>query len=157
MLRDYFSTRLLLAEFRNLIKRDVREYMLGHNTGVSGRYNVGKRLPDEIIDEMRSMYASALPFLETPRTVRGMEDERRKGPSLAEPLPTEAFTTQERERFPGRTDAEIVDELSRGLRESPGETARQQVVPTAEAKRLMKQGWRFVSRFGPGEVVVRSP
>ena len=158
VLRHYFSTRLLLAELRGLMKRDVREHMLGHTTGVSGRYNLGKRLPDEIVDEMRSMYANSLPFLETPRTVRDAEDlRRRKGPRLVRPLTTGVLTPQEKERFPGLTDAEFVDELSRGLNERGGETARQQVVPIAEAKRLMKQGWQFVSRFGAGEVVVRSP
>ena len=76
VLRDYFSTRLLLAEFRNLIHRDVREYMLGHDTRVAGRYNLGKRLPDVVVVEMRSMYARSLPFLVTPRPVRNVEDVR---------------------------------------------------------------------------------
>ena len=157
VLRDYFSTRLLLAEIRGLFKRDIREYLLGHDTGASGRYTVGKRLPDELIEEMRSMYASALPFLETPRTIRDAEDEHRKGRNSVEPLPGGVLTAKEREQFPGITDAEFVDELSRGLRDGGEETPRQQVVPVAEARRLMRQGWRFVSRFGPGEVVVRSP
>ena len=156
VLRNYCSTRLFLAECRGLILRDVREYLLGHSTGTSGRYVLGKKLGEDVIEEMRSMYVKALPFLETPRTVRNSEDARKAKPRDLEPAPAGILTAEEKERFPALTDVELVDRLSRGLRDIDDELPRQQVVSIAEGRRLVKQGWQFVGKLGTGEVVVRS-
>ena len=157
VLRSYCSTRLFLAESRGLILRDVRQYLLGHNTGVSGRYTLGKRLGEDVIEEMRSMYVKALPFLETPRTVRDVEIGPRAKRKPLDSAATSILTAKEREQFPGITDAEFMDRLSRGLRVTSDELPRQQVVPIAEGRRLVKQGWQFVGKLGQGEIVVRSP
>ena len=157
VLRTYFSTRLFLAECRGLILRDVREYLLGHSTGSSGRYVLGKKLGEDIIEEMRSMYVKALPFLETPRTIRNTGDGRNSKFQDLGPSPAGLLTPEEKERFPGLSDPEFVDRLSHGLRGVEDELPQQQVVPIAEGRRLVKQGWIFVGKLGAGEVVVRSP
>ena len=157
VLRHYFATRLLSAEHHGMMFRDVREYMLGHNTGAAGRYILGKRLGEEVIDEMRSIYAKALPYLETPRTVPQAETGRRIKRRPSGPDPTRTLIDREKGRFPGPIDSEFVDRLSRGLRVTDDEHPRQQVVPIAEGRRLVKQGWQFVGKLGQGEIVVRSP
>ncbi len=69
-LRGYASTRLLLAEGSGLISRDLRESILGHDTGVSGRYHVGKKWGPELVEEARRQYRNASQFLETTSTTK---------------------------------------------------------------------------------------
>jgi len=64
VLRAYCSTRLLLAEGRGLISRDLREAILGHSGGVAARYHVGKRWGPELVEEARRQYRSAACLLE---------------------------------------------------------------------------------------------
>ena len=61
--RAYCSTQLLSAR----IDRDVREAILGHSLGVSGRYNLSKRLHPVPIEEMRREYTKAVSYLESGR------------------------------------------------------------------------------------------
>ena len=63
VLRAYFSTRLMLAESEGRIQRDTREFLMGHDLGVSGRYNMGKRLPEAIVEMARREYARSTHFL----------------------------------------------------------------------------------------------
>ncbi|EQD46675.1 integrase/recombinase, partial [mine drainage metagenome] len=65
VLRSYCSTRLMLAEGAGKMARDLREAILGHDTGISGRYNVGKPWGEEILKEARAQYKRAASFLET--------------------------------------------------------------------------------------------
>jgi integrase len=65
VLRAFCSTQLLISESRGAIVRDARELFLGHNTGVAGRYNVGKKLGVEVIEELRAMYSRAEEYLST--------------------------------------------------------------------------------------------
>lgn len=64
VLRAYCSTRLLLAEGRGLISRDLREAILGHSGGVAARYHVGKRWGPELVEEARRQYRCAAYLLE---------------------------------------------------------------------------------------------
>ncbi|MGI0128558.1 MAG: hypothetical protein ACREEC_00110, partial [Thermoplasmata archaeon] len=65
VLRSYASTQLLLAEARGHITRDFREAILGHDLGISGRYNLSKKLQPTMIEEMRAAYKRCEPFLST--------------------------------------------------------------------------------------------
>lgn len=64
VLRAYCSTRLLLAEGRGWISRDLREAILGHSGGVAARYHVGKRWGPELLEEARLQYRRAARLLE---------------------------------------------------------------------------------------------
>ena len=61
-LRSFFASQA--ARCRQL-SPDVREFLMGHNSGISKTYTLNKRLPEETIEEMRSAYAKSLPLLET--------------------------------------------------------------------------------------------
>jgi hypothetical protein len=41
----------------------VREEILGHDLGTSGRYNLDKRLSKDMVEELRGAYTRCLPFL----------------------------------------------------------------------------------------------
>ncbi|MGI0156781.1 MAG: hypothetical protein ACREDE_11710, partial [Thermoplasmata archaeon] len=61
--RAYCSTQMVSAR----VDRDVREAILGHSLGVSGRYNLSKRLHASVIEELRREYAKAISHLESGR------------------------------------------------------------------------------------------
>src|SRR5208283_31592 len=48
VLRSYCSTQLLIGR----MDHDTREAILGHDLGVSGRYNLRKRLADHVVEAM---------------------------------------------------------------------------------------------------------
>ncbi len=84
--RAYCSTQMVSAR----IDRDVREAILGHSLGVSGRYNLSKKLHPSVIEELRREYAKAVSYLESGRpkedraTQGGPGDrtrERRRSPA----------------------------------------------------------------------------
>jgi hypothetical protein len=69
VLRSYCSTQLLIGR----MDHDTREAILGHDLGVSGRYNLRKRLVDHVIEAMRTEYERAMGAL---LTARGAEERR---------------------------------------------------------------------------------
>ena len=69
VLRSYCSTQLLIGR----MDHDTREAILGHDLGVSGRYNLRKRLADHVVEAMRSEYERAMGAL---LTARGAEERR---------------------------------------------------------------------------------
>ena len=65
VLRAYFSTGLDIAESKGLISHPWRQFIMGHKGDIEARYSTNKRLPPDIIEEMRSSYQKCLKFLET--------------------------------------------------------------------------------------------
>ena len=65
VLRAYFSTALDIAESKGLISHPWRQFIMGHKGDIEARYSTNKRLPPDIIDEMRESYRKCLKFLET--------------------------------------------------------------------------------------------
>ncbi len=56
VLRAFCSSAMVAAR----VDRDAREAMLGHSLGVSGRYNLAKRLPPKLLEMLRDEYERAL-------------------------------------------------------------------------------------------------
>lgn len=159
VLRAYFSTRLLAAESetRGRVTRDGREEMLGHQLGVSGAYNLSKRLGPETIEDLRRQYAAAEPFLSTlpARTERGDEIQRIRRVMLA---------------IAGYSQAELAkmdvgaltwDELAQKVEERVGSKAEappsQQVVSLERVEGLLGAGWEYVAPLGSDRAIVRVP
>ena len=77
VLRAYFDSRLLLAQDERLIARDYRSFFMGHVGDIEHRYTVNKgRLPDEMIESMRSAYEKSTKFLETEK--KGLSEDELK-------------------------------------------------------------------------------
>ncbi|MGI0055472.1 MAG: hypothetical protein ACREBZ_07155 [Thermoplasmata archaeon] len=109
VLRSYCSTQLLVGR----MDHDTREAILGHDLGVSGRYNLRKRLADHVVEAMRSEYERAMGAL---LTARGAEERRSNDDfvrlllrSLGLPEDTDVSQMSEKER------AELADQLSKRL------------------------------------------
>jgi len=65
VLRAYFSTALDIAESKGLISNPWRQFIMGHKGDIEARYSTNKRLPPDMIEEMRERYRKCLKFLET--------------------------------------------------------------------------------------------
>jgi site-specific recombinase XerC len=65
VLRAYFSTALDIAESKGLISHPWRQFIMGHKGDIEARYSTNKRLPPDMIEEMRESYRKSLKFLET--------------------------------------------------------------------------------------------
>ncbi len=77
VLRAYFDSRLLMAQDERLITRDYRVFFMGHTGDIDHRYTVNKgRLPEDMIESMRTGYEKSLKFLETER--KGLSEEELK-------------------------------------------------------------------------------
>ena len=166
VLRSYCSTRLMLAEGNGRISRDLREAILGHDTGVAGRYHVGKRWGEELLAEARREYANAAEFLETNSQTRTNIAAEFRRTLLA----VAGVTEEEAAQHMNDSNDEILALLRNRLleRDTPppkplngdGGTnghAIQRPVSLAEAEQLLSQGWTFVANFGPDRLLLRSP
>jgi site-specific recombinase XerC len=65
VLRAYLATALDNAENKGLISHPWRTSFMGHKGDIEARYSTNKRLPPDMIEEMRSAYARASKYFET--------------------------------------------------------------------------------------------
>jgi hypothetical protein len=66
VLRAYFDTQLLLAESRGKISHPYRVFFMGHKGDMEARYSTNKRrLPPDLIEDMRNAFAASAEYLET--------------------------------------------------------------------------------------------
>jgi integrase len=146
--RAYYSTQMVSAR----IDRDVREAILGHSLGISGRYNLSKKLHPSVIEELRREYAKAGSFLESGRP---KEDRATVLEGVVAALLKEKGVKDDKvaEILKGTVER---DELERILG-SPKAAPAQSVVPAKEVPALLVQGWEFVSPLGADQAVLRAP
>jgi hypothetical protein len=162
VLRAYCATRLMLAEGNRRISRDLREAILGHDTGVAGRYHVGKRWGEELLAEARREYANASEFLETNAQSRTnvAAEFRRTLLDVAGLGPEEAadHMKDSNEEILAILRSKLLGREAAGSRRAGGNGgASQKPVTLAEAERLLGEGWTFVANFGPDRVLLQPP
>ena len=160
--RSYCSTRLLLAEGNGKISRDLREAILGHDTGVAGRYHVGKRWAEELLVEARREYANAAEFLETNAQSRVNVASELRRTLLAVAGMSEEETAQHvddsneellailRQKLTGRDAAVSAPANGNGH-------GTQKPFTLEEAEGLLAQGWTYIANFGPNRVLLQGP
>jgi len=68
VLRGYFATALDIPESKGLISHPWRMFIIGHKGDIEARYSTNKRLPPDMIEEMRESYKKCTKYFET--TVR---------------------------------------------------------------------------------------
>ncbi len=144
--RAYCSTQMVSAR----IDRDVREAILGHSLGVSGRYNLSKRLHPNTIEELRREYAKAVPYLESGRP---KEDHATVLEGVVAALLKEKGVKEEKiaEVLEGKVAGEELERILGSRKAQPVE----RLVPKDGLSALLLQGWEFVSPVGSDQAVVR--
>jgi hypothetical protein len=170
VLRSYCSTQLLIGR----MDHDTREAILGHDLGVSGRYNLRKRLADHVVEAMRTEYERAMAFL---LTARGAEERRSTDDfvrlllqGLGLPEDTDLSQLSEKERV------ELADQISKRLASREGKTASfvppdsragprpagngapvQRIVSLDEVPSLLEQGWSAVMPLDSLRFILKAP
>jgi len=155
VLRSYCSTRLLMAEAAGKMTRDLREAILGHDGGVSARYNVGKTWGAELLKEARASYKRAEPFLSTTGAPQDSTAERFAA-LLKVLVENEAISKKEAEVLLTGGMEELSERLKTARATVPEKRAEKAVF-VGEVKALLDAGWDFVSPLNGEMAVVRAP
>lgn len=75
VLRAYFATQLLLAESHGKVNHPYRVFFMGHKGDMEATYTTNKRLPENLIEDMRRAFSDSAEYLETtPRTTRDKKE-----------------------------------------------------------------------------------
>ncbi len=157
VLRSYCSTRLMMAEGAGKMTRDLREAILGHDTGVSGRYNVGKPWGTEVLKEARAQYKRAEPYLLT--TVKAEEGNENATRVIRLLLEARGLSKEvlDKHDIGSMSDEEIVA-LIKTVGASPGtEKKTQKAVPVEEVPKLLEEGWEYIAALDGSRAVLKAP
>lgn len=169
VLRSYCSTRLLMAEGAGKITRDLREAILGHDLGVSGRYTLGKAWGPDLLKEARHSYKRAETYLNTVQVNLGEDvfTEMRKGLLLALDIPEEEvkamdlanLSTEKFHELVARKRSESVAAGYAPVLPPALSTPRQnqKIVSEEEVDDWVGQGWTVFTTLGGGKRVVLNP
>lgn len=77
--RAYFDTQLLLAESKGKISHSYRQFFMGHKGDMEARYTVEKgRLPESMIEDMRSRYQDSENILMTNQRIDTILEESKQ-------------------------------------------------------------------------------
>ena len=157
VLRAYCSTRLLMAEGAGRITRDLREALLGHDLGNSGRYTLGKVWGEDMLRDARAAYKRAEPYLSTTGgttdsseaftralrlllAARGVPESKLEGLDLA-----------------GKSDEEIVALLKTVGAAIGPERRTEKAVAVGDVPKLLEAEWEFVAPLNGSMAVLRAP
>jgi len=158
VLRAYCSSHLVSAESAAKITRDVREAILGHDLGVSGRYNLSKKLHPDQVEEMRAAYQRCEPYLSTTPVKESNDGATRVIRAL---LVARGYSSAEADRLDigGMTDSELESLFKKlGAQSSDAEGHRvERAIALAEVPGHLERGWEFVARLDDERAILRSP
>lgn len=156
VLRSYFATQMMLAESKGLIIRDYRSFFMGHKGDIEGVYTLNKRrLPPDVVEQMRECYARAYRYLQTAES--GPSEEELTKAFKRQLLLVAGFKAAEINEEHLELDEEefhrlVRDKLLRGVRNNH---AGQQVVPVSELESRLGDGWDFVSLLPNDKAIVK--
>jgi len=153
VLRCYASTRLLMAEGAGKITRDLRESILGHDLGDSGRYTLGKTWGAELLKEAREQYGRSEPFLTTGPSKSADETKT----SMARVMLIGLGYTEEELESADLLNPEVFQELVRNKVVPREAKLNQKLVEAQELPRYLEEGWTVVTSLNGHQVVLNPP
>jgi site-specific recombinase XerD len=158
VLRAYFSTALDIAESKGLISHPWRQFIMGHKGDIEARYSTNKRLPPDIIDEMRESYNKCTKFLET--RISDISEENARLYLQQQLLSAVGYRQDEIDKM-NLTDigTEDFQKLLRdkvaGAMASNG--SKQKLVPMNEIEKLLGEGYEFQAVLPNGKAIMKLP
>jgi hypothetical protein len=146
-----------MAEGAGKITRDLREALLGHDLGPSGRYTLGKTWGADMLRDARTAYKRAESYLLTGtpppsndfgvRVLRILLAERG--------VPPEKLSDSELE---GKSDEEILELVRKvGAAAQKSEKRAERAFLIDEVPKRLEEGWEFVSPLNGSMAVLRAP
>jgi len=158
VLRAYFSTALDIAESKGMISHPWRQFIMGHKGDIEARYSTNKRLPPDMIEEMRESYRKCLKYMET-RVSEVSEDNARL--YLQQQLLSAVGYRQDEIDKMNLADLNTEDfqKLLRdkvaGAMASNG--SKQKLVPMNEIEKLLGEGYEFQAVLPNGKAIMKMP
>ena len=158
VLRAYFSTALDIAESKGLISHPWRQFIMGHKGDIEARYSTNKRLPPDIIEEMRESYKKCLKYMET-RVSEVSEDSARL--YLQQQLLSAVGYRQDEIDKMNLADLNTED-FQKLLRDKvagamPSNGSKQKLVPMNEIEKLLGEGYEFQAVLPNGKAIMKMP
>jgi len=153
VLRSYFATQLMLAESKGLVLRDYREFWMGHKGDIEHRYTLNKRLPSNLIEEMRNAYKRAQKFLQT-------KEAETKDDIVAmlrkQLLLVAGFKPEEiKEEYLNLSDEEFQELIRKNLSSFQLNGTKQRIASLDELEGYLEQGWEFVAMLPNNKAIVK--
>jgi site-specific recombinase XerD len=158
ILRAYFSTALDIAESKGFISHPWRQFIMGHKGDIEARYSTNKRLPPDMIEEMRESYKKCLKFLET--RVNDVSEENARIFLQQQLLSAVGYRQDEIDKI-NLADLSS-DEFQKLLRDKvagamTGNGSKQRLVPISEIEELLKEGYEFQAVLPNGKAIMKLP
>jgi hypothetical protein len=158
VLRAYADTQLMAAESRGKIIHSYRQFIMGHKGDIESRYTTNKnRLPETLIEDMRTAYQNSLPYLQTVNVQDEEEDSIKFAKMLLaySGIPKEEIGKLD---LASMTEGEISDRIRmHNMDQMAINGQRQRVVSQKEIKKYLEMGWEFVSNLPDGHIVIKLP
>ncbi len=158
VLRAYFSTALDIAESKGLISHPWRQFIMGHKGDIEARYSTNKRLPPDMIEEMRESYKKCLKYLET--RVSDVSEENARLYLQQQLLSAVGYRHDEIDKMNlADLNTEDFQKLLRdkvaGAMASNG--SKQKLVPMSEIEKLLGEGYEFQAVLPNGKAIMKMP
>ncbi len=157
VLRSYFATQLMLAESKGLIIRDYRTFFMGHKGDIEAVYTLNKRkLPPDVVEEMRESYAKALKYLQTieaekPEDVTKMFKRQLR---LVAGFKAEEITDEQLNLGDDEFQRLVREKLVSQLKNNG---VRQKVVAVPDVEQHLADGWEFVAALPNKRAILKLP
>jgi hypothetical protein len=156
VMRRYTDVRLESALADHLIEPDWRTYWMGHKGHIEFVYTFAKGMLDENIEKMREGYRKAAEKYLTTRTKKNEVTEDKILALLNRRiLSWQGYTDEELDKL-GDLSQKSKQEMQE-LLDKKQAGALQKIVPMAEVKKWITQGWLFVQALPGDEAVIRRP
>lgn len=163
VLRSYFETWLMTAEAAGLFLRDYRVFIAGHKGDIEHRYSVNKEgLPQETIEQMRSMYAKAAEkYLVTIKS-HDITTDKIRAQFNEQMLRINGFTPEQIAEL-GDLGSLSDEQMAALLRDNHKQAlglngnGSQKVVPRSEVKNWINDGWEWVAHIDDKESIIKLP
>ena len=156
VLRAYFSTALDIAESKGLISHPWRQFIMGHKGDIEARYSTNKRLPPDMIEEMRESYRKCLKFIET--RISDVSEDNAKLFLQQQLLSAVGYKQEEIDKIDlTNVSNEDFQQLLRdkvaGAMNDNG--AKQKVIPVSDIEQYISDGYDFEAVLPNGKAVMR--
>ena len=156
VLRAYFSTALDIAESKGLISHPWRQFIMGHKGDIEARYSTNKRLPPDMIEEMRESYKKCLKFLET--RISEVSEDNAKLFLQQQLLSAVGYKQEEIDKIDlANISNEEFQQLLRdkvaGAMTENG--AKQKVISVSDVEKYIQEGYDFEAVLPNGKAVMR--
>ena len=156
VLRAYFSTALDIAESKGLISHPWRQFIMGHKGDIEARYSTNKRLPPDMIEEMRESYKKCLKFLET--RISEVSEDNAKLFLQQQLLSAVGYKQEEIDKIDltniSNEDFQqlLRDKVAGAMTENG---AKQKVIPVNDVEKYIQKGYDFEAVLPNGKAVMR--